>query len=510
MRASATGRVEGRAARGRGKGRAPMTAPATVAPPDHPAHRDAWDPIRAALAYWTWYARTIAIWQTRRAGEAAVEEAARARLEALAAFARERSPFYRDAYRGLRHHGLCAAELPPVTRRALMSRFDDWVTDRDVTRERVEGFLADADRVGERFLGRYLVWKSSGSTGVPGIYVQDDDALATYDALIAAQLDVAGLVARYGWGFYARGGRAALVTATGDHFASIASWRRLSRGGPWLAARSFPVMAPLPELVADLNAYQPGFLASYPTVLSLLAEEQVAGRLRIAPAGLWSGGECLAPAARAAIEHAFGCPLVNEYGASECMSIAFGCREGWLHVNADWVLLEPVDRDYRPARPGEPSHTVLLTNLANRVQPVIRYDLGDSVVAKPAPCACGNPLPAIRVEGRRDDVAALRDAEGRVVRLPPLALTTVVEEAARVHRFQIVQDAPSRLRLRLDPAECRGAAERTAVWDAASRALRAFLAMHGLPDVRIALDDAAPVSDAPSGKLRQVVVTAGA
>jgi phenylacetate-coenzyme A ligase PaaK-like adenylate-forming protein len=467
------------------------------------------DPARAAIAYWTWYARTIGIWQTRRGGAAAVASAAQARLQALVALARERSALYRDLYRGLPLRRIHAADLPPVTRQELMARFDEWVTDPDVTRERIQAFMDDHGRIGERFLDRYLVWKSSGSTGVPGIYVQDDEALATYDALIAAQLDATGLVARYGWGFYARGGRAALIAATDDHFASIASWRRLSRAGPWLAARSFSVMAPLPELVADLNGYQPGFVASYPTVLQLLAGEQAAGRLRIAPAGLWSGGECLVPAARAAIEHAFGCPLVNEYGASECMSIGFGCREGWLHVNADWVLLEPVDRHYRPAAPGEPSHSVLLTNLANRVQPVIRYDLGDSVVLKPSPCACGNPLPAIRVEGRRDDVVQLRAGDGTVVPLPPLALTTVVEEAAGVHRFQIVQDAPDRLLLRLDRAECDGTAGRFAAGTAASRALRAFLVRHGLPDVHVVLDERPPAPDPRSGKLRQVVAIAG-
>ena len=131
------------------------------------------------------------------------------------------------------------------------------------------------------------------------------------------------------------------------------------------------------------------------------------------------------------------------------MSIAYGCAQGWLHVNADWVLLEPVDDAYRPVPPGAPSHTVLLTNLANRVQPVIRYDLGDSVMAKPEPCACGSPLPAILVEGRRDDVISLRAPDGSIVRLLPLALTTVVEDAAPGHRFQIVQTAADRLLLRL-------------------------------------------------------------
>ncbi len=273
--------------------------------------------------------------------------------------------------------------LPVVTKSALMDRFDDWVTDPAVDLAGVTAFLADGKHIGERYLGRYVLWKSSGSTGEPGIYVQDGDALETCDALMAVHLDPARFTAAHAWRIAARGGRAALIAATGDHFASIASWQRLTRNSPWIAARSFSIMDPLPRLVRELNAYRPAFVASYPTMLALLADERKAGRLAIDPAGLWSGGECLPASVRAEIEAAFACPVVNDYGTSECMSIAFGCDEGWLHVNADWVLLEPVDDDFRPTPPGEPSRTVLLTNLANRVQPIIRYDLGDSVVVNP-------------------------------------------------------------------------------------------------------------------------------
>jgi phenylacetate-coenzyme A ligase PaaK-like adenylate-forming protein len=217
---------------------------------------------------------------------------------------------------------------------------------------------------------------------------------------------------------------------------------------------------------------------------------------------MWAGGEHLAPRTHAAIERAFGAPLANEYGASECMSIAWACSEGWLHVNADWVLLEPVDRDWRMVEPGVASHTVLLTNLANRIQPVIRYDLGDSVVVRPEPCTCGNRLPAIRVEGRCDDVVTLTAPDGRAVRLLPLALTTLIEDVAGIHRFQLVQQAPDRLGLRLAHGE---AAQRRAAWQAASRVLLDYLARQGLANVAIALDERQPVPDPCSGKLRQVI-----
>jgi len=461
-----------------------------------------WDALRASADCWSWASRVAETWWTRSMGRAAIEAAGRRRFDALVRFARARSPVYRDAYRGLPEGDLDPADLPVATKRALMERFDDWVTEPVLKRARIEAFLADRRQIGERYMGRFVVWKSSGSTGEPGIYVQDGDALASFDALMAVHMDPARFATQQAWPLFIPGGRAALVAATGDHFAGIASWQRLCRNNPWIAARGFSIMDPLPRLVAALNAYRPAFLASYPTMLSLLADERKAGRLRIDPASLWSGGECLPECMRREIEGAFGCRVVNEYGASECMSIAFGCHEGWLHVNADWVLLEPVDGDYRPTPPGEPSRTVLLTNLANRVQPIIRYDLGDSVLARDGPCECGSPLPAIQVEGRHDDVLSLRAPDGHVVRLLPLALTTVVEEAARVQRFQVVQTAADRLALRLVP----GNGDRQAAWHAAADALHRYLAQQSLPNVRVHLDRRAPRADRRSGKLREVIV----
>jgi len=459
------------------------------------------DPLRAMADYLSWASHLTEISWTRLQGSAAIAAVRQRRCIDLVEFARGRSPFYREVYRRLPERAGDFSRVPVVTRRELMTRFDDWVTDPAVTRAGVEEFLSDRTHIGERFIDRYIVWKSSGSTGEPGIYVEDADSLAIFDALMAAHLDPVRIAARYAWQFLARGGRAALVVATGDHFASIASWQRTCRSSPGLSARGFSILEPLPRLVTELNAYQPVFLASYPTMLSLLADEQEAGRLRLALLSIWSGGECLAPSSRGSIERAFGCRVVDEYGASECMSIACGCDEGWLHVNADWVVLEPVDGEYRPTPRGEPSRTALLTNLANRVQPIIRYDLGDSVLAAPEPCRCGNPLPAVKVEGRRDDIVSMQAPDGRTVRLLPLALTTIVEEAAHVHRFQIVQTTPHRLLLRLEARQN----DRRAVWRAAEGALREYLAQQALPNVEVGLDTRPPVTDRHSGKLREVI-----
>ncbi|MFO1396703.1 MAG: AMP-binding protein [Burkholderiales bacterium] len=459
------------------------------------------DSLHGLLDQWSTATLAGAIVWTRALGGDAVATLRARRLADLVRHARLHSPYFRDAWRALPDDPPLAS-LPVTHKASLMAAFDAWCTDRAITRREVDAFVATRAHIGERFRDRYVVWTSSGTTGTPGIFVQDAMALATYDALVSVPV-TSGTARGCDWtAAAAQGGRAALVTADGGHFASIASWRRLAQGRPWLAMRSFPVTLPLRELVAALAAYAPSFLASYPTVLAMLAGEQAAGRLALRPVGLWSGGEVLSRAAQRAIERAFGCPLHNEYGASECLAIGFGCSEGAVHVNADWVILEPVDRDYRPVSAGTLSHTVLVTNLANAVQPIVRYDLGDRVRMLAGPCACGCPLPALHVEGRCDDVLVLHAADGRAVALPPLALATIVEETAHVHRFQIVQAAADALVLRLTAGE-------RAAGDIALRALREYLARQGLARVQVRLAAEEPVASARDGKLRQVVALRG-
>ena len=140
---------------------------------------------------------------------------------------------------------------------------------------------------------------------------------------------------------------------------------------------------------------------------------------------------------------------------------------------------------------------MLLTNLANHVQPIIRYDLGDRVLVHERRCACGSPLPAIDVQGRCDDMLVLHSQDGEHVRLLPLALTTVLEDEAGLFDFQLVQVSPSALRLSVGPD--RAAAAR------ARAALQSFLDERGLSNVRVSAQHGGERERGRSGKLQRVV-----
>jgi phenylacetate-coenzyme A ligase PaaK-like adenylate-forming protein len=152
-----------------------------------------------------------------------------------------------------------------------------------------------------------------------------------------------------------------------------------------------------------------------------------------------------------ALQRIFGCRVRNSYGVG-VLPIAWECPSGCArqhrlgHPRADRRAGRPV--------PGTRLHRVL-TNLANHVQPLIRYDLGDSITLEPEPCACGSGMPALVVEGRQDDalMLPLEREDGSVV---PLALSTVLEDDAHVYDFQVTQTEPRTLSSGSAPARaCR-------------------------------------------------------
>lgn len=425
------------------------------------------------------------------------------RLASIIQFARRRSAFYGTLYANQPAQIPELHLLPPTDKSTLMAHFDEWITDPRVNLANVEAFVADPGRVGELFLDQFAVWKTSGTTGHRGIFVHDRHALLVYMALLVSRAVLPWMFPRRARMFVRRGGRIGAIVATGGHYAGAGVMELLQRQGPGLGKRSriFSVLSPLPELLHHLNQFQPAILLGYPTAIDLIASEQASGRLEVHPVLVITAAEWLDPAARTRIEQAFDCPVRDLYGASEFMGIAFECGHGWLHVNNDWVILEPVDQHYRPVSPGEPSHTVLLTNLANRVQPLIRYDLGDSIVVKPEPCPCGCPLPAIRVSGRRDDILEFSHATGAPVRLLPMAVAAIVEETPGVHRYQIIQVGPACLRVRLD---VEAGADPAHTGRAVLDRLQSFLATQGVPQATVELAKEPPQRDPVSGKFRLV------
>lgn len=435
----------------------------------------------------------------KRGGEAA-QLLQRSRLADIVRYARERSPYYRELYRDLPEEINDVSLLPTTDKKSLMERFDDWSTDRDVTLAKARAFVEDTTLIGERFLGKYTVAVTSGTTGRRGIFLMDDRSLAVTNALVLRMLmdwiNLGDL-----WGIVRRRGRMAMICATGGHFAEIVAAKRLKKKSPRRANSIQAISAdkPLSQMVPELNRFDPAIVAPYASTAAILASEQAAGRLNIHPAMMVLSAEGLSDREYARIAASFQTKVRDGYAATECPFLSYSCEHGWKHVNTDWLVFEPVDADYRPVAAGTASDTVLITNLANRVQPILRYDLGDSILVRPDACPCGNPLMAIRVRGRSANVLHFKSDSGEEVALPPLVLE--LDEIRGIELSQIEQTSPRTLRVRLRVA--RGA-DAEQVWSTVTNALRQLLDRHRLGHIKLERATEQPIQS-ESGKYRTVI-----
>ena len=162
-------------------------------------------------------------------------------------------------------------------------------------------------------------------------------------------------------------------------------------------------------------------------------------------------------------------------------------------MNEDWVILEAVDEEMRAIPDGTLSATVLLTVLANDVQPFIRYDLGDCVRYYTDPCPCGSPFRSFQVEGRQATLVRVGE-----VTLSPLVFDLEHEHARRV---QLVQNSDREFEVRIEPADD---ALRGIVFEEVIQSAKRVFRDNGLEDVTVRKSRIPPEFTA-SGKFHEVL-----
>ena len=164
--------------------------------------------------------------------------------------------------------------------------------------------------------------------------------------------------------------------------------------------------AKLDEFVATIRAFRPKMLFGYPSALAHIAWHATARGVRMDDLGIrvaFVTSERLYDDQRAAIESAFACRVANGYGGRDAGFIAHECPAGGMHMTAEDVIVETIDPQGRPVPEGEPGE-IVVTHLATRDYPFVRYRTGDIGVLQAEKCACGRGLPLLKeVQGRATD-----------------------------------------------------------------------------------------------------------
>ncbi len=421
-------------------------------------------------------------------------------LRRLVENARRDSPLFRRLYADLGPSSeVELRELPVTRKRDLMAEFDDWLTIRSLPLDRARDHLRDMGKLGMP-IDDVAIFQTSGTSGEPAVVVLTSSFLEYSFGISMARFD------RHHWKIVRairKLGVRVTITGGNGHFAGVGFNKLVRHLRPRLARVLTFIEAEqsIGRIVEQLNAIpKVSSISTYPSMLTILAKEKEAGRLQIEPVVISTGGETLTDDLRARVRRAFPSltyGILDTYGCTECLALSFECSSGRKHVNEDWVILEAVDEAMRPVPDGTLSATVLLTVLANDVQPFIRYDLGDCVRFHMDPCPCGSPFRSFQVEGR----------EATLIRVGGVTLSPLVFDLEHEHalRIQLVQTRERDFEVRIELADQAAAGE---VFEELIRSVKRVFRDNGLEDVAVTESHASPELTA-SGKFHEVLPLRG-
>jgi len=252
----------------------------------------------------------------------------------------------------------------------------------------------------------------------------------------------------------------------------------------------------LDAFLRTIRRRRPRMLFGYPSALAHIARHAKSKGIAMDDLGIevaFVTSERLYDDQRETISAVFGCRVANGYGGRDAGFIAHECPQRGMHVTAEDVIVEIVDPDGKPLPKGVAGE-IVVTHLATRDFPFIRYRTGDIGALASAPCPCGRGLPLLQeIQGRTTDFVVARDG----TLMHGLALIYPIRAIAGVEAFKIVQESLDCTRVLLVTGNAFPA-------DAVASIERDFRARLGA-GVEVIVEQVASIPAERSGKFRYVV-----
>lgn len=326
-------------------------------------------------------------------------------------------------------------KLPVINKQIMMDNFDGLNT-CGLKKDEVMTFALDKEFSGDYtgyYKDRFVVGLSSGTSGNKGIYITPKE-----------------LTERLPFVFLARGG----IPMKCLPFRILFLLRVFSQGfedinAPLIDLTYKSTMTPPQDLIDIVNTKKINIIMAPPSMLRVLMEH--AGRINPGIKMIVSYAEVLEKEEKSRISSIFKSPVNEIYQASEGQ-IGSTCKCGSLHINEDLVFVELFDNDGNTVdKPGVVASKMLVTNLINNAQPLIRYEMNDVIVLGQK-CKCGSSFRVIeKILGRNDDILVLKDLNGADRNVfPDLFARWIITTDDRIREFKVVQTSTDELKITVD------------------------------------------------------------
>jgi putative adenylate-forming enzyme len=357
-------------------------------------------------------------------------------LRKLYQYAIKNSPFYQELYKDNPFETMeDFYQLPTVNKTIMMDHFSTLNT-CGIEKDDVMKYAVQMEK-DKTFLGyyqdKYVVGLSSGTSGNKGIYITPKEITKRLPAV-----------------FLARGGFPLRLLP----YRILFMLRVFSQGfedinSKIISLNYLSTMEDIQIVIKRINNLKINILMAPPSFIRELLPYK--DQINVPIKRIMTYAEVLEEEDKARFEKDFNTRVIEIYQASEGQ-IASACKEGHLHINEDLVFVELYDEeDNFIVEPNVVGHKMILTNLVNTAQPLIRYEMNDMIILD-EPCECGSKFRRIKkILGRHDDLLYFynKDKERKYI-FPDLFVRWIIVVSDNIREFQVFQKEINKIRIVID------------------------------------------------------------
>lgn len=417
------------------------------------------------------------------------------RLRKLVSYVREHSDYFRELYGEIDLEQLNTASLPPTQKKELMEHYEQWVTDSEITYSGVMSYLKET-KAEQLYLSKYSGLTTSGTSGVPMPMLRDSYHNTIHGAMINRRFISKNISPDI---MNPCNSKIASIIYTDPKISSFRSFMKAKKAAGKYAdnMQAFSPAMSIKELTRQVGEFNPDMITCYPSALCALALEQKKGNLHLNLKAIACSAEVLTEEMFALFTETFHCPVLNNYCSTEGGEAAMSCSCGHLHMNEDWVIIEPVDKDMQPIKDeSEWSDGILITDLSNYVQPIIRYHMNDQIRIH-THCDCKSTFPYMEIRGRSGGVAEIC---GNTVMI--ISLVAELEKMPLVYATQVIQTTSDTLEIR---AICIREEDREKAFSMIEQKVKVVLDREECRDYHIIWSEQEPYRSNRGGKMQSFV-----
>ena len=216
-------------------------------------------------------------------------------------------------------------------------------------------------------------------------------------------------------------------------------------------AQGIPVNTDLARQQELLVKFQPNIVIVHAGVLTgLVTEWERTGFTLTELRHIKNVGDTVHNSLRERVKKLTGLDIEDNYSSSEVGAIAIQCPvSGLFHVMSENLIVEILDQNGQACKTGEVGR-VVITDLQNTANPIIRYDIGDYAEVG-EPCTCGRHLPTLkRILGRERGLFVRADGsrfwptagQQRIGKVVPMKQWQMIQHSLTDIEYRMVTDQP--------------------------------------------------------------------